>query len=139
MYRKFILAADGSQNGLRAADEAIRLAKLCDECVIDVVFVAEYANTRVDIPLPSSEEERELIEREQLNPVIDKINESQVKQTFTVLFGDPAMALTQYANEGDAEMVIVGKRGLNALQEMFLGSVSQQLIKKSEIPVLVVK
>lgn len=139
MYKRFILAADGSENGLRSTDEAIKLAKLCPECLIDVVFVAEYANTKVDLPLPESEEERELIEREQLLPVMEKITASGVAQKFTVLYGDPAMALTAYANEGHAEMIIIGKRGLNALQEMFLGSVSQQLIKKSDIPVLVVK
>lgn len=139
MYKRLLLAADGSDNGLRAVDEAVKIASLSEGCVIEVIFVDEHANTRVDLPLPLSKKERELAEREQIVPVMDKIKAHGIHQEFKVLFGDPAMALTEYANETHGDMIIIGRRGLNALQEMILGSVSQHVVKKADIPVLVVK
>jgi nucleotide-binding universal stress UspA family protein len=38
-----------------------------------------------------------------------------------------------------SDLMIIGSRGLNSLQEMVLGSVSYKVIKRVQCPVLIVK
>jgi len=45
----------------------------------------------------------------------------------------------EYANKEQFEILILGSRGLNSLQEMVLGSVSHKVVKRAECPVLIVK
>lgn len=45
----------------------------------------------------------------------------------------------EYANKGSYDIVIIGSRGLNSLQEMVLGSVSHKVVKRVVCPVLIVK
>ncbi|RAG81925.1 hypothetical protein DN069_30345 [Streptacidiphilus pinicola] len=49
---------------------------------------------------------------------------------------DPVGGLIRLAQ--DADLLVVGRRGLNALQILLLGSVSQQLVAHSPVPVAVV-
>lgn len=48
----------------------------------------------------------------------------------------PVQALLEASR--DADLVVVGARGLNAMQRMLLGSVSQELVHRCRIPVVIV-
>ena len=45
----------------------------------------------------------------------------------------------KFANENNVDLLVIGSRGLNSLQEMVLGSVSHKVIKRVNCPALVVK
>jgi len=51
--------------------------------------------------------------------------------------GAPAAGLADLAAEIDADLVVVGHRGLGAVQRFFIGSVAERLIRLSAKPVLV--
>jgi nucleotide-binding universal stress UspA family protein len=53
--------------------------------------------------------------------------------------GDPGFDIIKFAKKQKASTIVVGSRGLNPLKEMFLGSVSNYVLHKSKIPVLIVK
>lgn len=55
----------------------------------------------------------------------------------TTLTGHPAQVIPQYANEQKADLIVMGARGLSALQNLYLGSVSLATIASSKCPVLV--
>lgn len=59
----------------------------------------------------------------------------QVKQTSLV--GHPAQLIPEYANEQRADLIVMGARGLSAMQNLYLGSVSLATIASSKCPVLV--
>lgn len=60
---------------------------------------------------------------------------TQVKQTSLV--GHPAQLIPEYANEQKADLIVMGARGLSAMQNLYLGSVSLATIASSKCPVLV--
>jgi nucleotide-binding universal stress UspA family protein len=53
--------------------------------------------------------------------------------------GDPAAVLIAVAEEVDADLIVVGARGLSALQRFLLGSVSSKLSHHAPVSVMVVR
>jgi nucleotide-binding universal stress UspA family protein len=53
--------------------------------------------------------------------------------------GNPAEAILDTAKKVDADLIVVGTRGLSGLKELLLGSVSHKVIQLSPCPCLVVK
>jgi nucleotide-binding universal stress UspA family protein len=53
--------------------------------------------------------------------------------------GAPADELLAAARAEGADLVVVGSRSHNVLHEIFLGSVAKEVIRKSDIPVLIVR
>ncbi|SDN86199.1 Universal stress protein family protein [Bacillus sp. OK048] len=38
MYKNILLAVDGSEHSLRAAEEAVKITSLCNDCTVEVVL-----------------------------------------------------------------------------------------------------
>ncbi len=55
-----------------------------------------------------------------------------------VLDGDPRQVIPALAEELPADLVVVGQRGRNAMQELLLGSTAEAVCRKARCPVLVV-
>jgi len=55
-----------------------------------------------------------------------------------VLYGPPAEALVEAAEERDADLVVVGSRGRGAVARVLLGSTTDRVVHVSTRPVLVV-
>lgn len=56
-----------------------------------------------------------------------------------VRYGNPAAKIVEEAEAENADIVVMGSRGLSGLKELMLGSVSRGVINKLACPVLVVK
>lgn len=55
-----------------------------------------------------------------------------------VLAGSPSHAIRDFTEDEGADLVIVGRQGMGALDRILLGSVSKYLVRKAPCPVLVV-
>lgn len=139
MYNKILLAVDGSEHSLRATDEAVKIAGLTNECMIEVVLVAEFSKAKNAVLHAQGKEELELFRKQQLLPVEEKLIAHQLTYDVKILHGEPGPTIIKHANEGDFHLTVIGSRGLNTLQEMVLGSVSHKVIKRVDCPVLIVK
>jgi universal stress protein A len=56
-----------------------------------------------------------------------------------VLKGEPYSTVIEYAEKSGLELIVVGSHGASKLEKMLLGSVTDKIIRKSPIPILVVK
>ncbi|VDG89359.1 Universal stress protein Rv1636/MT1672 [Lysinibacillus sphaericus] len=139
MYQKIMLAADGSDNSIRAAREAARLANCSDDSTITIVFVADFDKAKESVLHAKSKDSLELTRKKQLKPIEMVLREYDVPYEVQILHGDPAPVLIDYAHTELFDLVIIGSRGLNSFQEMILGSVSHKVMKRLSCPVLLVK
>ncbi|MFC5591572.1 universal stress protein [Sporosarcina soli] len=139
MYKRIVLAVDGSKNALRATDEAVKIASLIPECKIEVVYVADFSKTKNEILHSQGKEALDFTRRKRLSPVEDKIKLKNIAYEIKIFHGDPGPTIIEYANKEKVDWVVIGSRGLNTLQEMVLGSVSHKVVKRVDCPVLVVK
>ena len=139
MYKKLLVAVDGSENSLRATKQAAIIASLSENCSVEIVTVADYSKTKSEVLYSESLEKLNLERRKKLRPAEDILQEYNVTYTVKILHGIPGPTIVTYANENDFDMLVIGSRGLNTLQEMVLGSVSHKVAKRANCPVLIVK
>lgn len=139
MYQHILLAADGSENSVRAANEAIKLAKCSGNSILELVMVVDIEKSRQDI-LHSRSSESLLIERRRKIANVEQLLiDEHLNYKITILKGTPGPEIVRYANEQKVDILVIGSRGLNGLQEMVLGSVSHKVMKRVQCPALIVK
>lgn len=138
MYTHIVLAADGSENALRATKHAVALAKLGNG-KIEIVYVADFKKAKYEVLHAESNEALEYERRQKVRPVEEILLAENVPYEVKILHGEPGPTIVDYVNQCEADLVVVGSRGLNSLQEMVLGSVSHKVVKRVKAPVLVVK
>ncbi|GIO22754.1 universal stress protein [Oceanobacillus sp. J11TS1] len=139
MYKHILLASDGSENAVRAAKEAVKMASYDKESIIDVVYVIDIEKSKTDVLHSTSSEAIELERRKKNSKVIQFLNEANANYKTTILRGKPGPEIVKYANNHRVDVVVIGSRGLNVLQEMVLGSVSHKVMKRVHCPALIVK
>lgn len=138
MYTHIVLAADGSENALRATKHAVALAKLGNG-KIEIVYVADFKKAKYEVLHAESNEALEYERRQKVRPVEEILLAENVPYEVKILHGEPGPTIVDYVNQCEADLVVLGSRGLNSLQEMVLGSVSHKVVKRVKAPVLVVK
>lgn len=139
MYQHILLAVDGSANAQRAAQEAIKLAKLSDTSFVDVVYVVNVEKVKNELLLAGSIEKVEQARQRKIIPVEQALLAANIQYHTTILKGEPGLEIVRYAHEQQVDLVVIGSRGLNSLQEMVLGSVSHKVMKRVQCPALIVK
>lgn len=139
MYQKILLAADGSEHSIRTAERAAELALLQGNGEITIVYVIDGDQSKSDV---LSEGDHGMIEQrrqQRLKPIEEILTNRNVPYQVNMRHGDPGPTIVKYANEQSFDIVIIGSRGLNTLQEMVLGSVSHKVAKRVKCPVMIVK
>ncbi|MET4654881.1 MULTISPECIES: universal stress protein [unclassified Exiguobacterium] len=139
MYQHILLAVDGSDHSVRAAEEAIKIARLSPDSQVEVVFVADFGKIKDDVLHTKGTAGLEVARRKRLAPVEEKLEAADVSYYVTILRGEPGPTIVDHANQKQVDLTIIGSRGLNSLQEMMLGSVSHKIAKRVKCPVLIVK
>lgn len=139
MYSTILLAIDGSKNSLRATEEAVKLASLQASTVITVIHAVDYSQSKYDVLHAQGKTELALARRKRFLSIEEYLQSKNITYKLTILHGEPGPAIIEYANKNNFDLLVIGSRGLNTLQEMVLGSVSHKVIKRAKCPVLVVK
>lgn len=138
MYKKMLVAVDGSENSMRAAKHAAHIASLSENCSVTIIYVADYSKIQSDVLYESLDQLKEE-NRKKVIPAEQIFQNKNIPYTVEILQGVPGQTIVNYANKQQFDILIIGSRGLNALQKMVLGSVSHKVVKGANCPVLVVK
>ncbi|WP_079914594.1 universal stress protein [Paenibacillus sp. 32352] len=139
LFNKILVAYDGSNLSKKALAKAIEIvqqeaaqdAKAPELHVIHGVQDVSYAmGTTITIDPKISE--GVLQEARDLVP-------SSIDASYIIQNGSPANSILDYAHDNGIDLIIMGSRGLGAIREFFLGSVSHNVVQNSKVPVLIVK
>lgn len=132
---KIVVGYDGSDAARRALERAAALAS--DDAKVVVVAAAEpraRAGITEGAHLDPSEVERR---RNDLDEAKAFLAERAIEAETMEAQGDAGDVIVDAAK--DADLAIVGSRGLNPLQRLLLGSVSSKVVHRAECDVLVVR
>lgn len=139
MYKKILLATDGSEHSKRAAENAFHIAQCSEGSQLEVVYVVDADQAKSDVLSNWNSVDLNDSRKKQLSEAERLAKETGINYKVKVLHGEPGPAIVDYANKNSFDVVIIGSRGLNGLQEFVLGSVSHKVAKRANCPVLIVK
>ena len=137
--RLIVVGVDGSPAATEAVREATELAAATGA---ELVLVAAYAPVTVyGEPFFAQAEANadEQPARDAARAAVEIAAAAGVHATPEVVEGNAASEILHVAELRDADLIVVGSRGLGAFSSAFLGSVSRWLLSHAHIPVLVVK
>ncbi len=140
MYKKVLLAVDGSETSMKAARIANDYLEkgIAEELTIAHVFMSrEGSNYYIGTDIS---EKVIVASRENGETVLEKTKAvfTAPDKVKTVLkSGDIAQTIIKLAN--DFDLIIIGSRGMNTIAGLLMGSVSSRVVQYAEQPVLVVK
>lgn len=138
--KKILVPLDGSDNSFRALDVAIFLAKKSDSTITILYSISLFPSIEVQTidPIKCQIEERKFADS-----VFKKAElvcrQNKIRATKVITHGSPGYMIVKYTKVNKIDLVVIGSRGRSAVKEVFLGSVSNYVLHKSPVPVLIVK
>ena len=121
MYKRILVGTDGSETAARAVDRAVELAKASGASLtILIAGTGEGAKKVVD-----SEATRHAKAGVKIDTRVDE--------------RDPTTALTEVADEGDYDLLVVGNKGMTGATRFFLGSVPNKVSHHVQRSLLIVR
>lgn len=137
---RVVVGVDGSTS---SADTVQRLGKFFDPelCEVEVLSVIpDQAQVLAPMlvgaagtlsPEMASRMDAELVERSEghLRAAVETLADEGFKTTSRLEHGSPAMVLLEAARRRDADLVVLGSRGLGPVRRAFIGSVSDQVAR----------
>ncbi|MCL6559845.1 MAG: universal stress protein [Firmicutes bacterium] len=143
MFRRVLVAIDGSEHSyaaLRRAVEVLKLSSLTQVAVLEVVPAVdpsiEYVPWATAKQLEEAEKKRA---KADLNKALSILQEIGIEGTPVVKVGNAAEEIISTVKEGNYELLVMGRRGTNPLKELLLGGVSQRVLQLAECPVFLGK
>ncbi len=145
MFKKILVAIDGSDPSLHALEVAARIA-VDDGAELTILTVAPYPPpmlTEDALPayLPQYQDDLRNSYKQMLKKTDQDIKHRhpELETVPIVMEGKPAKTITEAAKARGSDLIVVGNRGTGGLLTWMLGSVSQQVVNSCTAPVLVVK
>lgn len=138
MYKKVLLAYDGSIEGRRALREGARIAQLCNSEVFLLAVAEVLAGTGTPeggFALPISEQVE--IYEKILAEGAERLRGMGFSPTTRLGMGEAGREIASVANEIGANLVVVGHRPDGPLARWWFGSVGTYLVKNLRCSVLV--
>lgn len=62
-----------------------------------------------------------------------------IQFTYAIIYGDPVDQVIRISKSKKSDLIVIGARGKGRIAEVFLGSVSNAILHKSSVPVMIVK
>lgn len=122
MYKKVLLAYDGSLEGAVALREGAILAKRCGAEVFLLSVVPHLAGLQVAEGVHGGVVAHELDRyREVLARGVDRLQKLGFKPVSKLAVGDPARVIGEFAKEVGADLVVVGHRKRSLLERWWSG------------------
>lgn len=138
--KKILVALDGSKNSLRGLSKAMDIAREEHSKIIGLNIVELPLSDFVKKPKITIKEEILKSSKKIMEIAKRKCSKAGIDFEFKIIpGGDAAYDIVKFAKKYEVNIIVVGARGLNPVKDMFLGSVSNYVLHKSKIPVLIVK
>jgi nucleotide-binding universal stress UspA family protein len=137
MYRKVLLAYDGSIEGRRALREGAKLAQLCraEVFLLAVVELSSIGTPDAGLAIPIDEQTENY--KSILAEGVERLKALGFSPTARLEVGNPGQKIADVAEEIGAHLVVVGHRPQGPLARWWFGSVGSYLVKRLRCSVLV--
>jgi nucleotide-binding universal stress UspA family protein len=143
--QKILVPTDNSPTALKAVQYAAEIAKF-QRATIHLLYVLDdrymsYMSLTDDdkTSMPNLQSKMESAMEKELNDLIQKQDLPAERFVFQIKTGKPCEEICGYANEVDADLIIMGTHGATGIKRILIGSVAERVVRRGQRPVLVVR
>jgi nucleotide-binding universal stress UspA family protein len=150
MFEKILVAIDDSESSRTIFETALVLAKANNSELMLVhvlTLVDDLYPGDAFIGIPESAlrahakrlEQREQAGMDRLRTLAAEATVAGIPNEFTQNIGDPGKLICEIAKNWNANLIVIGRRGLHGLSELFLGSTSNFVLHHAPCNVLTIQ
>jgi nucleotide-binding universal stress UspA family protein len=138
MFDKLLFPTDGSDGAAAVFDHALDVAEAHD-ATVHVVNVADTTRESVTQIRGQVVDALEQAGAETVQEAATRAGDRGVPTVTEVLQGEPYRTIVDYAETYGIDLVIMPTHGRRGLERFLLGSTTERVLRRSEVPVLTVR
>ena len=141
MFEKILYPTDFSDVSKKALEYCKKLKEAGTKKVI-VLHVIEMDPNIEKVPANIKEvfkKELEQTARKEIETMATELKKTGFDVTVRIELGSPVKKILEVEDEENVSAIVLGSHGKSNIKEILIGSVSENVIRKSRVPVLVVK
>ncbi|ELY99583.1 universal stress protein [Natrialba aegyptia] len=139
MYDTLLVPTDGSEAAMDAAKHAYSLGERYDAAVHVLAVVEQSESASI---VGQGDEKLETLQEdgtEATQKIIEEGLSRDIEAIGAVKVGDPDRVILDYAAEHNVDMIIMSTHGRSGVGRFLMGSITEQVIRGGEIPVLAIQ
>jgi len=139
MFKKILLAYDGSDGAKLSLDKVTEIAKACATQlhIVAVGRIPEYAETVSEVE--EAREQAKNFYSKIIEDAVDHLKQRGLSATVHIEFGKPGDVILRIAEELGADLIALGTKPHSALRRRFLGATVDKVVDHAHCSVLVVR
>ena len=147
MYDNILVPTDGSKTAENAVDQAVDIASKYG-ATVHALYVVDVDATSYSLGTEQVDRIRQgnLAEMTEVKEDADeatgyvrnRASEHGVDVEEHITAGEPARAIRKFVEDNDIDLVVMGSHGRSGLKRVILGSVTEKVLRRTRLPVLVV-
>ena len=148
MYKKILIATDGSDFAKAAVEQGIKLAKLVGASITIITITELWSalemaqktkggaiNPIEDYEKTASEAARKILAAAEQQA----ISHGLICETVHIKDMHPAEGIIETAKSKGSDLIVMASHGRRGIQKILLGSIASEVLTRTTLPVLVVK
>jgi len=137
MYKKILLAFDGSPDGREALAQAETLASRCGATVHLLAIVDAAESMLIGEAMTYIPENRRFVMQKVLDEGVKRFQRAGCTATSEIRYGRPAEQIVLSAREIGAKLIVLGHRDQGTLARWLNGSVGESILHQPPCSVLI--
>ncbi len=142
-YNNILIGIDGSDEARVAFEQAVKIAK-DENATLHIAHVIDaHSLTTIDqyVPYNVSVADATKYGETLLDEYVEKAKEAGLENVKKVLeTGSPKRDIAgKIAEENNIDLIVAGATGLNAIERLLIGSVSENIVRRATCDVLIVR
>jgi len=141
MYDRILVPTDGSDPAAAATEHALSIADRFDATVhaLYVVDTDGIAHEAPGLGLDALRDALEAEGEEATTAVVERATARGVDVTQSVVEGLAEDAIVDYAESEGIDLIVMGTHGRRGLDRYLVGSVTERVVRRTDVPTLVVR
>jgi nucleotide-binding universal stress UspA family protein len=138
MFDRILFPTDGSEGATVALEHVLDLADASD-ATLHVLSVPETTFDRAAGVNEALVEDRVAAGEEYVAAAADRAEERGVETVTAVEEGEPHATIVEYADRHAVDLVVMPTHGRKGLERLLLGSVTERVVRRANVPVLTLR
>jgi len=138
MYDEILFPTDGSEGADAALTHAMELADTYD-ATVHVLSVVDSSYLGSSAAEATTFEALREAGEQAAAETIDRIEDRDIEAVPAIEEGQPYATILDYAEDADIDVIVMGTHGRRGLDRFLLGSVTEKVVRASEVPVVTVR